>query len=165
MARYAADTSVSSDRSEQEIKRTLRRYGADDIVIGDSTQQKSAFVQFDYQARAVRMAVPLPDPTDPDFSTTPGGRRKRNPAAVAQAWEQACRQNWRILLLLIKAQMEAVDLGIITVDQAFLPWLLLPNGSTVGEHMIPQLTAAREGGKMPKLLAWPGAPGQTREEA
>jgi hypothetical protein len=73
---------------------------------------------------------------------------------VDAAWEQACRQRWRALALVVKAKLEAVECGISTFEEEFLAWMMLPDGSTVGDRMLPQLETAYRTGQMPPLLPW-----------
>lgn len=149
MSRYAARTDVPVSRSQQEIERALRRYGATAFASG--WDETSATIMFEIADRRVRFRLPLPDPDDPQIAHTANGRR-RSAAAREQAWEQAQRQSWRALLLVIKAKLEAVEAGITTVEQEFLAHIVLPNGSTVGEWAAPQLDAAYSDGHMPALL-------------
>lgn len=149
-ARYAADTEVASDRSRAEIERTLRRYGASAFAYGwDRTM---ASVMFEMAGRQVRLQIPMPDPASDEFTLTPTGRRTRSPGAAEQAYEQAVRQRWRALALVIKAKLEAVASGITTVEQEFLAHIQLPDGSTVGDWAAPQLAIAYERGTMPALM-------------
>jgi hypothetical protein len=64
------------------------------------------------------------------------------------AGEQPCR----LKELLIKAKLEAVESEISTVETEFMTWMVLPNGETVGQWMMPQLEAIYQSGKMPPLL-------------
>lgn len=149
MTRYADRTEVSSDRSRAEIERTLRRYGASAFAYG--WQGLEAQVMFELADRRVKFAIPMPDPDDAAFTQTPTGR-DRSPAAVEKEYEQAVRQRWRALALVIKAKLEAVDAKISTVENEFLAHIVLPNGSTVGEWAAPQLEVAYSQAKMPALL-------------
>ena len=54
--------------------------------------------------------------------------------------------------MVIKAKLEAVESGISIFEEEFLAHLVLPDGKTVGQFMLPQVEAAYETGKMPKLL-------------
>ncbi len=152
--RYAADTSVSVERSKAEIERTLVRYGAAQFASGwDSTGR--AMLSFKIEDRIVQMTLQLPSPDDPCFHKTPGGRRHRKPAAAQAAWEQACRAQWRALALVVKAKLEAVAAGISTLEQEFLAHILLPSGETVGRWMAPQIQRTYQTWKMPALLPAP----------
>lgn len=138
MARYAAGTDVSSDRSVMEIKRTLQRYGASQFVFMESESQ--GVIAFVSGGRQVRFVVPLPDPASREFTVTPTGKARVESAAFS-AWEQACRQRWRALALVVKAKLEAVDAGIVSFEEEFMAHLVLPGGQTVFERVGPQIAA------------------------
>lgn len=149
--RYAADTSVSAEASKAEIERTLMRYGADEFMYG-TTVAKGAVVQFRAHSRYVRFVLDLPDPTDPQFTRTPQRGTARTEAAAHKAWEQATRQRWRALALVIKAKLEAIEVGLATFEHEFMANVVLPDGSTVGEFMSPQIEQAYTTGAMPSML-------------
>jgi hypothetical protein len=148
MSRYAQNTEVSVDRSRMEIERTLTRYGAHAFAY--ATENNKAMISFKMKQRMVRFILDLP-PIE-DYRKTPGRGRDRTDADTYKNWEQACRQCWRALSLVIKAKLEAVESGISVFEEEFLAHLVLPDGKTVGQFMLPQVEAAYESGKMPKLL-------------
>ncbi len=156
MSRYAERTEVTSDRSRAEIERTLRRYGATAFAYGWT--DTDATVMFEMAGRRIMFRLPLPNRLDRAFTHTPGKGLRRTPEAAEKEWEQAQRQRWRALALVIKAKLEAVDAGITTVEQEFLAHIVLPNGTTVGEWARPQLSRAYEAGSMPALM--PGTGGE-----
>lgn len=155
--RYAEKTGVASDASRAEIERTLRRYGATAFSYGWTDIEAS--VMFELADRRMRFRLPLPDRRDREFTHTPGRGLARSAAAAEQAWEQAQRQRWRALALVIKAKLEAVEAGITTVEQEFLAHIQLPNGATFGDWARPQLALAYERGTMPALLPGGGGDG------
>jgi hypothetical protein len=146
--RYAAQTGVPVDRSKSEIERLLARYGASRFAHG--WDRDKAVVIFHAHERTIRFTLPLPDRKE--FSKTTTGRERRNPQATEQAWEQACRQRWRALALVIKAKLEAVESRIAEFETEFLAYVVLPNGSTVGEWVSPQIGEAYAKGRLPKML-------------
>jgi hypothetical protein len=150
MSQYAADTSVTPDRSRAEIERTLERYGATGFMYGWNGER--AMLAFEMKGRRVQFAVPLPPKAS--FRITPTGR-KRTESAAQTAYEQATRQRWRALALVIKAKLEAVESGITTFEDEFLAHILLPNGGTVGDWMKPQIEQVYLTGTMPPLLPAP----------
>ena len=149
MARYAENTQVSSDRSRAEIERILRRYGATAFAYGWDTE--AATLMFEIANRRVMFRLPMPNRADRTFTRTPTGK-DRSTAAAEGAYEQAVRQRWRALALVIKAKLEAVAAGITTVEQEFLAHIVLPDGRTVGEHTSPVIAAAYETGEMRPML-------------
>jgi len=152
MSRYASDTSVSTDASRNEIERTLSRYGAD--MFGYMTETGRAVIAFRIHERQIRFLLPLPSKAEREF--THHSRGERTADAALKAWEQACRQRWRALALVIKAKLEAVAAGITTVEDEFLAHTVLPDGSTVGDWARPQLAVAYTQGQMPTSLMLEG---------
>lgn len=133
--RYAATTSVSMERSKAEIERTLRRYGIVEFMYGTSPQGDG--IAFKRDGKGYKIAIPLP---------------KRDDFNTDKQWEQAQRRRYRVLLLTLKAQLEAVEEGLANFETQFLAYLALPDGSVVGDHVIPEINKAIAGGKKPKLL-------------
>src|SRR5688500_12888236 len=101
---YAENTAVPTDRSKAEIEKTLARYGADQCMHG--WDRERAVVGFRADGKYVRFVLPIPDRAD--FATTDRGK-KRTAAAAEKAYDQAVRQRWRALALVIKAKLEAVE--------------------------------------------------------
>lgn len=150
MPRYAATTEVSSDKSRLEIERTLKRYGATSFAYASLPDK--AVIVFEMQGRRIRFILPLPDWNADEFRLTPQGR-DRSENSREQAYEQAIRQRWRALGLVIKAKLEAVECEISTVEDEFMAHILLPDGQTCGEFLRPQIERSYLTGKMPPLLA------------
>ena len=85
---------------------------------------------------------------------TPTGR-KRAESQIVGEYDKAIRQRWRALALIVKAKLEAVESGIFgedTFQKEFMGHIVLPDGSTVGDTVLPMINIAYETGKMPKLL-------------
>jgi len=150
MTRYAANTDVSSDRSRAEIEKTLTRYGADQFFYG--WQTNAATIGFRMHGKRIQFVVPLPDRQADEFTLTPSRNWLRSNEKAEKAWEQAVRQKWRALALVVKAKLEAVESGITSFEDEFLAHIVLPNGQRVGEWLGPQVEKAYELGHMPPLL-------------
>lgn len=150
MPKYAADTSVSSERSRAEIESTLRRYGAS--AFGYMTNDDTAVVMFEAHGRRIRFQLPMPDPKAREFTHTPARGTMRTATQRHEEWEKACRQRWRALALCIKAKLEAVEAEISTFEREFLANIVLPNGQTVADTALPAIAQAYEGKTLPPLL-------------
>ena len=147
MPKYATNTSVSSELSRLEIEKTLIRYGADNFAYASA--QGKAMIGFTMCERQVRFLLPLP--MLGDFNKTPTGRA-RTEDSQHEAWEQACRQRWRALNIVIKAKLEAVECGISVFEDEFMASIVLPDGQTVGGFMRPQIEKAYVSGTLPPML-------------
>jgi len=149
VGRYASNTQVSEDRSRAELERTLLRYGADKF--GYFFQEGMAIILFEFDGWPIRMNIPMPRRDEEEFMLTDTGRERVEGAAL-KAWEQAKRQRWRALVLMIKAKFEAILMGSASFEREFMGWIALPGGKTVGDEIIGKLLDAKEGGQMPKAL-------------
>jgi len=152
VTKYAANTEVSSSRSRDEIERTLERYGADQFLYG--WRESDAIVGFRMEGRQVKFILPLPAKDDKSFTeyTSRGKLLARTDDAARKLYEQAVKQRWRALALVIKAKLEAVESGIAVFEDEFMANIVLPNGQLVGEQVRPAIAAAYESGNMPTLL-------------
>jgi len=154
MATYARKTETSVESSRLEIERTLTRYGADHFAYMNTPDK--AVIGFQVRNLRVRFDMPMPNRKEEEFThySRAGSSRiyERNERAASAAWQQACRQRWRALALVIKAKLEAVECGIATFEQEFLAYIVMPDGQRVGDYAIPAIAAAVEGKPMPPLL-------------
>lgn len=149
MGKYANSTEVAPDRSRNEIERTLQRYGARQFLYG--WDENHAVLGFVADQRQVRFVLPLPERDSPEFTCTPT-RRPRTSGAANEAFDQAVRQRWRALALVIKSKLEAVESQIVSFDAEFLAHLVLPSGETVGDAVVPRVAEAYRTGQTPTLL-------------
>jgi hypothetical protein len=154
---YAADTSVSVEKSRAEIDALLQKHGAEQRIVGSDDRAGLALVLFTIAQRQVRLQVPLPKLEDfPRRNEQPRGwyswSEGRRGDWRRKAFEQACRSRWRAVALLIKAKLEAIQIGISTPEREFLADIALPDGRTIHSALKAGLAEAYEGGKMPPLL-------------
>lgn len=144
MSRYAKGTYVSVAQSQSEIQRTLMNYGATEFMFGQGTG--THFIAFQFRQRAIKIRL-----DGPSTSYRRKGAYSDTEKSAGQL-EQETKQRFRCLLLIIKAKLEAVESGIVTVEQEFMPYLVMPDGRTVAEHSLPMIHSAYASGKMPKSI-------------
>jgi hypothetical protein len=154
-ARYAATTNVSRAKSTEELETLLSKHGATSFIAG--THEHHATIAFQIRDLRILMRVPLPDPKNPEFTATPTGGTRATTTAH-RLHTTAVHATWRALLLLVKAKLVAVDQGVTTIEQEFLPHLLLPDGSTFADHALTQIRQAYATGQIPPLLPHPPRP-------
>lgn len=138
---FAQRTSVPVAQSRAEIERMLSRHKCTQFLTGCDYEKAVAKVQFKAHNRIIRFVIALPKRST--FSLGPSGAAK---------FEQAERQKWRALLLVIKAKLECVENAIATFDEEFLAHIVMPNDRTVFEIITPQIDSAYLNGKMPRML-------------
>ena len=150
-AGYAAGTEVPATQSRTEIERTLERFGATGFSYGWMTERQVAQIEFLLGDRQMRFILAFPDRSERAF-THDGRGRRRTEAGMRSSYDQEVRRLWRSMLLVIKAKLEAVKSGIVSVEQEFLAHIVLPDGSVVGDWAADQLKQVYGNGSMPALL-------------
>jgi hypothetical protein len=149
MARFAEATTVSVEKSRAEIEKLITRYGATSTAFMNAPGR--AIVCFEASGRRIMFELKLPDRTEKRFLkdyrgyTMPANKQM-------DKWEQACRQCWRALALVIKAKLEAVETGITSFEDEFLAHIVMPDGQTVATHIKPRIAEAYAGGQMLALM-------------
>ena len=146
---YATTTDVPVERSKAEIETLLIRHGCDAVATAWDGKLQKAVVQFRMGNRHMRFQITIPDPGDEAFIWS--SRGKRTTATQVKLYHQAIRSRWRSLLLCIKAKIEAVESDIETVDEAFMAQLVLPDGQTVGQKLLPAVCEAYKTGTLPPV--------------
>ena len=144
---YANKTDVPVNRSFEEIRRTLSRFGAD----GFGYVEMGSKVGIQFQIKNLRVKMTMDMPSRDQFRLSPQGW-SRTDAAITRDWEQACRQRWRTMANGIKAKLALVDDGISTVEREFLADIMLPTGETVGERVMPELAESLRRNELPPLM-------------
>lgn len=150
--RYAAQTSVSCEKSKAEIERILARYDA--TAFAYAAKESAAMIEFQIKGKRIRFVVPMPDRGADEFLLNRWGNVRRQDA-VMRDHEQSCRQRWRALALVIKAKLEFVASGIVSIESEFMAQLVLPGGQTAGERFLPRLDEIYATGKVP-TIGWDG---------
>lgn len=127
---FASTTSVPVERSQGHIREVLTKYGATGFVFGQG--KGNAMVMFEMNFKQIKFILPLPKDTEKE--------------------KQLERTRWRCLLLAIKAKLECAASGITTFEQEFMAHIVMPNGQTISQAILPQIDEAYRNGKMPPLL-------------
>lgn len=144
MSPYAEGTAVPVERSETEIKRVLQKYGA--TKVGIMTEPSKATIYFQVKERDVQLVIPLP--REGDKLEGKQYAKWSKPGAEAEV-----RRRWRVLVITLKAMLEAVDSKITTFDQVFLAHIVIPGTDrTIGDAMVPKL-GTLNGATLKALLA------------
>lgn len=149
---YAKGTEVSVEKTVAEIRKTIQRYKA--TGFGQFEDRSGAAITFEMAHRRVLFRLPLPSQDDKQFIRD-GRNSVRTPAKRYEAWERACREKWRGLLLCIKAKLESVEAGIETFEDAFLAHIVRPDGTLVGDVVKKQIAHEYETQTMQPLLPSP----------
>jgi hypothetical protein len=140
---YAAGTSVSAEKSRAELETMLGKYGATDRGFRVNDTLGTAAVMFVIGGKKFRIDVPMPKrglaenntPGQPNPRGWFGWDSAKRQQYKDKQYEQACRERWRGFVLLVKAKLEAIRIGLSSIEREFAADLLLANGKTVHEQI------------------------------
>jgi hypothetical protein len=134
---YAERTKVPVEKSLQDIQRVVQKHGAKEFMQGFN--EEKVLIQFTMKDRRLRFVLPIPKKVAYEYESK---------------HEQKKRQRFRALYICIKAKLTSVEDGIETFDDAFLANIVLPDNTTVGEFVLPQIEASYQRGQMPPMLPY-----------
>jgi len=158
---YAEGTSVSVERSKAELDGILARYGATQRGTFVDDEKGLAIVMFQLASRSFKIEVPLPKP-EPKPKIEPRGwwswTTVKKSAWVVAKHQQACRERWRAVVLMVKAKLELVEIGISTAEREFFADMMLPDGRRLHAALEDDLAKAYLTGGPPTLLLGMGEP-------
>jgi hypothetical protein len=135
---YAHGTVVSVEKSKAELDALLGKHGATSRGVMSNDTEGLVYVFFEIAGSKYQISVPLPKLGDfPSKNSQPPGwwgwTDGRRAEWRYKSWEQACRERWRAVVLMVKSKLEIVRIGMSTVQREFLSDLVLKNGRTVSE--------------------------------
>lgn len=142
--RFAQDTAVPIARSRGEIDKLLRSWGATGIQWTDEFERDRVMLRFVWargDARfTARFEINLPTATSLEPQARHGRSGQLLPDKMRRLLEARGKHEHRLLLLWIKAALNATDAGIVPAEVLFLPFIEVKAGSTtVAQMTIPQL--------------------------
>lgn len=138
MKRYAQSTAVPISKSRGEIEKLLRVWGADAIQWSDNFTDGHVSLRFVWSGYVARFDVTLE--TEASIKGRCLNRWKEVvPGKLRQEMDRRGRQEHRVLLLWLKAALNAIEMGIVSPEALFLAFLEDKNGRTVSEVAIPKL--------------------------
>lgn len=164
--KYAEGTVVSVAKSQQEIAGLLQKAGAhpvgfqffdDHAIIAFTLTTKIPEVKKDgvitqvREERKTHVMMRLELPARRDFASKIKHRWRVDCSAEEQAkrWEQACRERWRALALVLKAKLVSVESKVETIEEAFLAHMVVNDAGKsrrFSEVIIAQMVAHQNGG-------------------
>ena len=153
------DTTVQVSRSQESIRTILRRNNCLQMLFGDDFEHGNIFVFFKMAVEDPKHGpafLPIKIPVHLEIVVE--ALQEAHPQKYAgeiglkQAWDQAAKVAYRNMHDWLKATFTAIEVGIITMTEAFLADIVTENGFTVGERLLPNLPDMLHKGKTLPLL-------------
>lgn len=141
--KYAQNTDVPPGESRDQITDLLRDWGVRGIRWSEDFHNHQVVLEFVWEHMDTpfhaRMLVNLP--TDEALEKMAVHKRSKKvlPEKLKKLKKKRGWREHRILYIFLKGAFEAIENGIISAEQLFLPWLVGADGHTVGETLAPRL--------------------------
>lgn len=133
---FAGATEVPVGRSKGEIEVLLTKHGASGYHAGwqAATEEDPGWdaIEFMWKDKLIRFRIPRPSLNDPRVKEYKGPK-------VGDWLEQLNKQRWRVLHLVIKAKLEAVESGVVVFEEEFMAQIVTASNRTIGEILLPRL--------------------------
>lgn len=131
---FMETTSIKPEKTIAEIQMVLRRYGVRQIMTDYDDNGDVSAVSFTMVIESGLVPFKLPADHQPLLAMAQRGETKylkRNDE------QQARRIAWRQILRWVEAQMAMVDIGMVTADQVFMPYIMVDaKGTTLYEKLV-----------------------------
>ena len=125
-------TSIPASRTVAEIQEILVKHGARSLLMDYLKDGSISALTFIIPTTKGDLHFKLPVNTDAVFKVLQSNhpRVKDRPLYADKDRAQAGRVAWRIVKDWILAQMALIELGMVKLEEVFLPYALLPSGET-----------------------------------
>lgn len=121
-------TSIDAAKTIGELSAILARHGAQFITVGYDAQRNPSGIAFVFPVNGTPCNFKLPTQIDGVLKVMRADRKVPRSKCTP---EQAARVGWRIVKDWVAAQMAFIEAGQSRMEQVFLPYALLNDGTTL----------------------------------
>lgn len=139
MALLNYTTKIDADKTAHEIGKCLSMHGAQAVLT--EYNKEEGYVEalsFQISLKGQKISFRLPCDWKPVLAVLEEqhaqGKLSRSHQGMPDR-TQAVRTAWRIVKDWVEAQMALVETNMVTTEQVFLPYAVMPNGKTLGENI------------------------------
>ena len=128
---------TSGVKARDEIIKTLRRFGCESVGFMDQFDDKSVLLAFVWRGRQVQLRASAQGWANAYLRENPwNSRRSLNKHDYEQkALSQGMIAVNSILRDWVKGQVTAIETGILSFEHVFMPYMLMPDGRQLVEHV------------------------------
>jgi hypothetical protein len=143
---FTYTTQIEPEKTIGEIQQELAKHEAKSVKIDYKNGQPFA-LSFLIDTPSGEIGIRLPCNHAPVLRVLEKQYEERKISRGFVSEEQAYRISWRVVLYWIKAQMAILETEMVTIDQIFLPYMLIENNKTLYQKMLDTRFQITDGGK------------------
>jgi len=137
------NTEVAVSKSQEGIRKLLLENHATGIAFVSQTEPLSegfeAMVPIDGKTYRIRIVARVKK-----VEKKPRRRRYAPAKSEYEMQESEMRRVWRVLFYHLKSVYEATNTGVMEFRELMLPYVVVKDGRTIAQHLLPQLDKAIE---------------------
>ena len=132
---YAGATTGAKARDE--VVKMLRRFGCESVGFMDDFEAGELLLAFKWRGRQVQLRASAKGWASAYLKENPYSYRMRRTNQEYERWayDQGMIAVNSILRDWVKGQVTAIETGMLSFEHVFMPYMLLPNGSSIVEHI------------------------------
>lgn len=136
-------TTISAEKSANEIQSILAAHGVKRVQIEYNDDRELCAVEFEFWALGQALFFRLPANSEGVYNAMKAQKRKGkiNISESKLTRAQASRVAWRIVKDWVEAQMALIEAEMASLEETFFPYLLMPDQRTAFEHSKTKLLA------------------------
>lgn len=141
MALLNYTTKIDSVQTISEIQRMLSKHGVTAMMTEyDGSYVSSVSFKIEVDGKPMTFRLPCNWKAVYEIFTQQGGNREiwdsnRKARILEERKQQAIRTAWRIIFEWTRAQLALIEVGMVKVQQVFLPYAIMRDGRTLSEHI------------------------------
>jgi hypothetical protein len=128
-------TEVSVVKSQDAIRRLIYAHRGTGVMLISHPPREGfeAMVMIGEQSFHVRVMATCKDVSSDKYGI------KRTGNSLTNTLDQEARRVWRVLYWHLKALFEAADSGVIDIRDVIMPYVVLADGRTLSDHVVPRM--------------------------
>ncbi len=135
MALLTYTTEIEAKRSASEVVGILASHGAIGVMLSYDGKGVITGIRFEVDTNSGLLSFRLPINAEAVLKVLESQYRQKRIGPRYVNIEQARRVAWRIIKHWVESQMALIEINMVSIEEVFLPYLLIDNGVTLFEHM------------------------------
>lgn len=126
---------ANASKPREQIIKVLQQFGCESVGFMDKFEEKTVVLAFEYRGRNVQMAASAKGWATLFLKQNPWSNRRRDTRQAYEraALEQGMRAVNSILRDWVKGQIVAIETGILSFEEVFMPHILTKGGEKLGD--------------------------------
>lgn len=131
------ETQVPVSQSQEAIRRLIYSHKGTGLMLISEPPREGFEGLVTIDGMAYRLRV-MARSKEVERHSSQGRRRTDN--VMQELREKEIRRVWRVLYWHLKAMFEASDSGVIDIRDVIMPYVVMHDGRTLSEHIVPRMT-------------------------